>query len=64
MVPSISLIDPADVTAGYRLAMTLGVDPNAISSDTAAPGGGQPPPGDPGGGPPPGGPAPAPAQVP
>ena len=64
MVPAMTPINPADLSAGYSLSMTLGVDPGAMSSDTAGPGGGQPPAGGPGGAPPAGGPGAAPAQLP
>ena len=53
MVPTLTQINPDSISDGYNLTITLGIDPNATSSDTGGPGG----PGSPGGpgGPPPGG---------
>src|SRR5205823_10719033 len=46
MIPTLTPINPDSVTEGYNLTITLGIDPNASSSDTGGPGS----PGGPGGG--------------
>jgi protocatechuate 3,4-dioxygenase beta subunit len=51
MVPTLTPINPDSLADGYNLTITLGIDPNATSSDTGGPGGGGGP-GGPGGPPP------------
>jgi protocatechuate 3,4-dioxygenase beta subunit len=60
MIPTLTLINPDALEDGYELAITLGIDPNATSSDTGGPGGPGGGPGGPGGPPPSGTPGPPP----
>jgi protocatechuate 3,4-dioxygenase beta subunit len=43
MVPTVVPIDASSIAAGFNITITLGVDPNAISSDVGGPAGGPPP---------------------
>ena len=58
MVPTLTPVNPDSLADGYDLTITLGIDPNATSSDTGGPGGGGGP--GPGGQPPTGPPGPPP----
>ena len=51
MSPTLTPVNSDSLPDGYNLTITLGIDPNATSSDTGGPGGGGSP-GGPGGQPP------------